>query len=89
MLMRVCEIVVQGFTLVALNVSRSTAYRLVKLARDEEKAERAFLDDRLSHPYKITEPVPLWMTEFCTNNPQIPLPEPRLGSSTDILMLFC
>ena len=24
-----------------LNVSRSTAYRLVKLARDEEKAERA------------------------------------------------
>ncbi len=34
MLMRVCEIVIQGFTLVALNVSRSTAYRLVKLARD-------------------------------------------------------
>ena len=54
-----------------LNVSRSTAYRLVKLARDEEKAERAFLDDRHGHPYKITEPVRLWMTEFCITNPQV------------------
>ena len=54
-----------------LHVSRSTAYRLVKLARDEEKAERAFLDDRHGHPYKITEPVRRWMTEFCTSNPQV------------------
>ena len=54
-----------------LHVSRSTAYRLLKLARDEEKAERAFLDDRHGHPYKITEPVRLWMTEFCTSNPQV------------------
>ena len=54
-----------------LHVSRSTAYRLVKLARDEEKAERAFLDDRHGHPYKITEPVRVWMTEFCTNHPQV------------------
>jgi len=54
-----------------LHVSRSTAYRLVKLARDEQKAERAFLDDRHGHPYKITEPVRVWMTEFCTNHPQV------------------
>ena len=54
-----------------LHVSRSTAYRLLKLARDEEKAERAFLDDRHGHPYKITEPVRRWMTEFCAANPQV------------------
>ena len=54
-----------------LHVSRSTAYRLLKLARDEEKAERAFLDDRHGHPYKITEPVRRWMTEFCAINPQV------------------
>ncbi len=55
-----------------LKVSRSTAYRLLKLVRDEEKAERAFLDNRHGHPYKITEPVQVWMTEFCTSNPQLP-----------------
>ncbi len=54
-----------------LNISRSTAYRLVKLVRDEEKAERAFLDDRHGHPYKLTEPIRAWMTEFCTSNPQV------------------
>jgi transposase len=54
-----------------LHMSRSTAYRLVKLARDEQKAERAFLDDRHGHPYKITEPVRVWMTEFCTTHPQV------------------
>ena len=55
-----------------LKVSRSTAYRLLKLARDEEQAERVFLDDRHGHPYKLTEPVRVWMTEFCTTNPQVP-----------------
>src|SRR5258706_11638615 len=40
-----------------LHVSRATAYRLRQLARDEEKVERAFLDDRHGHPYKLTEPV--------------------------------
>ncbi len=54
-----------------LHVSRATAYRLRQLARDEEKAERAFLDDRHGHPYKLTEPVCMWMVEFCTNNPQV------------------
>ena len=33
-----------------LNVSRATAYRLRQLARDEEKAALAFLDDRHGHP---------------------------------------
>src|SRR5438309_7737605 len=54
-----------------LKISRSTAYRLVQLARNEEKAALAFLDDRHGHPYKLTEPVQAWLSEFCTNHPQI------------------
>src|SRR5258706_7234553 len=53
-------------------VSRTTAYRLVQLARDEEKAASAFLDDRHGHPYKMTEPVQVWLVEVCTTDPQIP-----------------
>jgi transposase len=55
-----------------LPVSRTTAYRLVQLARDEEKAASAFLDDRHGHPYKMTEPVQVWLIEVCTRDPQIP-----------------
>src|SRR5216683_1912963 len=55
-----------------LPVSRTTAYRLVQLARDEEKAASAFLDDRHGHPYKLTEPVQTWLVEVCTKDPQIP-----------------
>ncbi len=55
-----------------LPVSRTTAYRLVQLARDEEKAASAFLDDRHGHPYKMTEPVQVWLVEVCTTDPQIP-----------------
>jgi len=40
-----------------LHVSRATAYRLRELARDEEKAALAFLDDRHGHPYKVTDKV--------------------------------
>ncbi len=40
-----------------LHVSRATAYRLRQLARDEEKAALAFLDDRHGHPYKLTDKV--------------------------------
>jgi transposase len=54
-----------------LNVSRATAYRLRRLARDEEKAELAFLDDRHGHPYKLTAPVQAWISEFCTDHPQV------------------
>src|SRR5438128_7996778 len=54
-----------------LKISRSTAYRLHQQARDEDKAALVFLDDRHGHPYKLTEPVCLWMVEFCTNNPQV------------------
>ena len=54
-----------------LHVSRATAYRLRQLARDEEKAELAFLDDRHGHPYKVTEPVQAWISQFCTANPQV------------------
>src|SRR5947209_947916 len=55
-----------------LNVSRSTAYRLVQLARDEEKAALAFLDGRHGHPYKLTESVQVWLVDVCTKDPQIP-----------------
>jgi transposase len=55
-----------------LNVSRATAYRLRQLARDEQKAVSAFLDDRHGHPYKLTEPVQAWLSEFCTTHPQTP-----------------
>ena len=54
-----------------LHVSRATAYRLRQIARDEEKAKRAFLHDRHGHPYKVTEPVQAWISEFCTDNPQV------------------
>ena len=40
-----------------LNVSRATAYRLRQLARDEQKAASACLDDRHGHPYKLTDKV--------------------------------
>ncbi|SRR6266851_2462591 len=55
-----------------LKISRSTAYRLVQLARDEEKAAEAFLDNRHGHPYKLTEPVQTWLVDVCTRDPQIP-----------------
>jgi transposase len=54
-----------------LNISRATAYRLVKLARSEDKAELAFLDGRHGHPYKLTERVRVWLVDFCTSNPQV------------------
>ena len=55
-----------------LHISRSTAYRLVKLARDEDKVAKAFLDDRHGLPYKVTEPVRVWLVDVCTQNPQMP-----------------
>jgi len=55
-----------------LHVSRTTAYRLVQLARDDDKAPLAFLDDRHGHPYKVTELVRAWIVEFCTSNPRVP-----------------
>ena len=54
-----------------MHIARSTAYRLRQQARDEDKAALVFLDDRHGHPYKLTEPVRVWMVEFCTNNPQV------------------
>ena len=54
-----------------LKISRAMAYRLRQMACDEEKAERAFLDDRHGHPSKLTEAAQAWLTEFCTPNPQV------------------
>jgi transposase len=55
-----------------LNISRSTAYRLVQLARNEEKAGLAFLDDRHGHAYKVTALVQEWLVNVCSQDPQIP-----------------
>jgi transposase len=55
-----------------LSISRATAYRLVQLARDEDKAPQVFLDDRHGHPYKLTEPVQVWINEVCSENVQVP-----------------
>ncbi len=55
-----------------LHISRSTAYRLVQYARDEDKATMPFLDDRHGHPYKLTAPVQVWINEVCSENQQIP-----------------
>ncbi len=55
-----------------LNISRSTAYRLVQYARDEDKVTMPFLDDRHSHPYKLTEPVQVWINEVCSEKRQVP-----------------
>lgn len=55
-----------------LHMSRSTAYRLVQQARNEDKASHIFLDDRHGHPYKVTQPVQTWINELCSDNVQIP-----------------
>jgi hypothetical protein len=44
-----------------LKISRAMAYRLRQMACDEEKAERAFLDDRHGHPSKLTESAQAWL----------------------------
>ena len=55
-----------------LHISRATAYRLVQQARNEDKATMPFLDDRHGHPYKVTEPVQVWINEMCSENRQLP-----------------
>jgi hypothetical protein len=58
-----------------LNISRSTAYRLLQRARDEDKAPLVFLDDRHGHPYKLTEPMP-------NSRPSISSAMPFMASGT-------
>jgi transposase len=55
-----------------LPISRATAYRLVQQARNEDKAPQIFLDDRHGHPYKLTEPMQIWINELCSDDLQIP-----------------
>jgi len=55
-----------------LTILRSTACRLVQLARDEDKAELALLDRCHGHSYKLTKPVRDWLLDFCSANPQVP-----------------
>jgi transposase len=55
-----------------LQISRSTAYRLVQRARNEEQAALVFLEGRHGHAYKVTRPVQAWLVEVCTNDPQLP-----------------
>ena len=54
-----------------LSIGRSTAYRLVQFARDPERSERPFLDDRHGHPYKLTGPIRTWIVEYCTQHPGV------------------
>jgi transposase len=54
-----------------LSIGRATAYRLVQLARDPERSERPFLDDRHGHPYKLREPLRRWLVEYCTQHPEV------------------
>src|SRR5258708_33050919 len=54
-----------------LKISRSTAYRLVQLARHEEKAAEAFLEDRHGHPYKETEAGQAWPVDCGRKAPPI------------------
>ncbi len=61
-----------------LKLSGATAYRLRPLAGDQEKAERALLDDRHAHRYQVTQPVQAWLSEFGTANP--PIASSRLQS---------
>jgi transposase len=55
-----------------LQISRSTAYRLVQRARNEEQAALVFLEGRHGHVYKVTQSVQTWLVEVCTNDPQMP-----------------
>ncbi len=61
----------QAMTKADLSIGRSTAYRLVQLARDPERSERPFLDDRHGHPYKLTEPMRRWIVEYCRQHPGV------------------
>jgi transposase len=61
----------KAMTDAGLSIGRSTAYRLVQLARDPERSERPFLDDRHGHPYKLTEPILSWIVEYCTQHPGV------------------
>jgi transposase len=55
-----------------LHLSRATPSRLVQQARNEDHAIMAFLDDRHAHPYKVTEPVQVWINQLCSENRQLP-----------------
>src|SRR5205809_1090997 len=61
----------KAMTDAGLSIGRSTAYRLVQLARDPERSERAFLDGRHGHPYKLTEPIRSCIVEYCTQHPGV------------------
>src|SRR5260370_34995118 len=54
-----------------VSIGRSTAYRLVQLARDPERSEQPFLDDRHGHPYKLTAPMRHWIVEYCMQHPGV------------------
>ena len=61
----------KAMTAADLQIGRSTAYRLVQQARDPERSEQPFLDDRHGHPYKLTEPMRRWIVEYCTQHPGV------------------
>ena len=58
----------QAMAYAVVSIGRSNAYRLVQLARDPERSERPFRDDRHGHPYKLTELMRRWIVEYCTQH---------------------
>ena len=61
----------QAMAYADVSIGRSNAYRLVQLARDPERSERPFRDDRHGHPYKLTELMRRWIVEYCTQHPGV------------------
>src|SRR5258708_36897428 len=61
----------QAMSTANLSIGRSTAYRLVQLARDPERSEQPFLDDRHGHADKLTEPMPRWIVVDCIQPPGV------------------
>ena len=53
-----------------LQISRSTAYRLVQAV--QSRGETALLDERHGHPAKLREAVLQWLVATCRANPQMP-----------------
>lgn len=57
-------------TTAGLQISRSTAYRLVQAV--QSGGEAALLDGRHGHPTKLREAMLQWLVAACRANPQIP-----------------
>jgi transposase len=60
-----------------LQISRSTAYRLLQAVR--ARGEEALQDGRHGHPTKLREDILQWLVAACCANPQMPSREAQAG----------